>query len=192
MVVFQIIAFTVAVFIANVISGGLINNYFALTPSTFLTQPWTIVTSIFLHGNLMHIFFNMFGLFMFGPYLQAKIGTKNFLYLYFASGIVGNMGYMITSGFGSVPVVGASGAIFGVLGTLAILQPNLMIFVGFIPMPIWMASIFWLITETVYGFGQLQAGVANFAHVFGLFGGLLFGGIFKKQIIAKGGWLHDE
>ncbi len=192
MVVLQLIAFTAGVFIADVFSGGLLSHYFALTPALVFQQPWTLITPIFLHGSILHLFFNMFGLLMFGNFLISKIGTKRFLMLYFGAGILGNIGYVITAGLDStVPVIGASGSVFGILGALAILQPNLMIFVGFIPMPIWVASIFWIFMEFSYGISGAQPGIANFAHLFGLIGGLLTGWKLKKEIIDKGKWLNE-
>ncbi|MFH1750324.1 MAG: rhomboid family intramembrane serine protease [Candidatus Micrarchaeota archaeon] len=191
MVVIQLILFIVGVFFADLLSGGVLNGLFAMTPSHLLTEPWTIITSMFLHGNFLHLFFNMFGLFMFGPFLEAKVGGRNLLILFFACGILGNMGYAVTSGFGNVPVIGASGAIYGILGALAILQPNLMVFVGFIPMPIYIAAVFWFFAEFAYGITGVQQGIANFAHLFGLFGGLIAGKFFRKELVTKGSWLND-
>ncbi|MFH1257417.1 MAG: rhomboid family intramembrane serine protease [Candidatus Micrarchaeota archaeon] len=182
---------TILVFILQVLFGAPFNSFFSLTPSLLLQQPWTLVTSMFLHGSVLHIFFNMFGLLMFGPFLESKIGRNNFLLVYFASGILGSIGFAITSGFGNIPVVGASGAIYGILGCLALLQPNLTVLVFFFPMPIYMAAIFWFFIEFSNGIGDLQPGIANFAHVFGLVGGLLAGYYLKKKIIRKGHWLHE-
>lgn len=191
MAVIILIIATVLVFALQVLSGGLVSNYFALTPALVLQQPWAIVSAIFLHGSPIHLFFNMFGLLMFGPLLEQKIGSRNFLMLYFASGIIGNLGYIFTAFGSATPVLGASGAIYGVLGALAILQPNLMVFVGFFPMPMYMAAVFWVFAEFSAGVGGTQPGIANFAHLFGLFGGLLFGRHFKSEILKRGGWLHD-
>ncbi|MEK6843032.1 MAG: rhomboid family intramembrane serine protease [Candidatus Micrarchaeota archaeon] len=189
----QILGITIAAFLLDFATGYSLSSYFALTPATALFQPWTFITSIFLHGNLLHIFFNMFGLLMFGPLLEQKIGEKNFILLYLTCGILGNIGYVITSGLTStVPVVGASGAIYGILGALALLQPNLVVFVGFIPMPIYIAAIFWFFMEFGNGITGSQPGIANFAYVFGLFGGLVIGKILKNKIISKGHWLYDQ
>ncbi|MFH0971951.1 MAG: rhomboid family intramembrane serine protease [Candidatus Micrarchaeota archaeon] len=193
MVVPYLIAITALIFFADTLMGGLLSKFFALTPALVATQPWTLVTSMFLHGSILHIFFNMFGLLMFGPFLETKVGKKNFLLIYFASGIMGNLGYIFTAGLGStVPVIGASGAIFGVLGALALLQPNMMVFVGFIPMPIYMAAIFWFFMELTSGVTGSEPGIANFAHVFGLAGGLAIANRLKKEVIKKGRWLNAD
>lgn len=192
MAVKQILAATVAIFFLDVLAGGLLSRFLALTPALVMAQPWTIVTSIFLHGGIMHIFLNMFGLLMFGPILEAKIGGKNFVYLYLISGIIGNLGYILTAGMGGLPVLGASGAIYGILGALAVLQPNLMVLVWFMPMPIYMAAVAWFFIELGSGITGAQPGIANFAHLFGLFGGIGLGMMFKKEIISKGGWLHED
>lgn len=192
MVAIQIIIFTAAAFFVDVFTGGMLSRSLVLDPGRFMQQPWTLITSIFLHGSIVHLFFNMFGLLIFGPLLEAKIGSRNFIFLYFASGIIGNIGYVLTSGLGGLPVLGASGAIYGILGCLAVIQPNLMVLVMFIPMPIYLAAVFWFFMEFSAGVTGAQPGIANFAHLFGLFGGLLYGRIVKKKIIAKGGWMHEE
>jgi uncharacterized protein len=192
MITFYLIAITAVVFLIDMFTGNFLSANFALVPALALSKPWTLVTSIFLHGGIIHIFFNMFGLLMFGPMLESKIGKNNFLIVYFASGLIGNIGYILTAGFGGSPVLGASGAIYGILGALAILQPNLMVLVGFIPMPIYMASIFWIFMEFSAGITGAQPGIANFAHLFGLIGGLGIGRQLKKDIIKKGGWLGEE
>lgn len=100
----------------------------ALTPAYILSgeKLWTILTSMFMHGSFFHIFANMFSLFFIGSFLEKIIGKKRFLGVYLISGLVGSIFYIISSlifGSLSVPAVGASGAIFGLLGALAFLVP---------------------------------------------------------------------
>lgn len=191
MAVLYIIAITIAAFFVDVLTSGLLSANFVLVPNLVLLKPWTLITSMFLHGGLIHLLFNMLGLFMFGPLLESKIGTKNFLILYFACGLLGNLGYIVTSGGGNIGVLGASGAIYGVLGALAILQPSLIVFVGFVPLPIYFAAIFWFIMEFTYGITGSQTGIANFAHLFGLIGGLALGKIYKRDYMNKRSPLYD-
>lgn len=170
---------TISAFVLQLVAPPLV-PYLWLDPKTAFAMPWTFVTSIFLHGGLMHLFFNMFALVIFGPLLEGRIGGNNFIALYFISGLAGGLGYIVTGG--SVPALGASGAIFGILGALAFLEPNMIVFVGWIPMPMWLAGIFWFITEIIYGVASLT-NIANFAHVFGLVVGYFYARALKPKLV---------
>ncbi|HZD05091.1 MAG TPA: rhomboid family intramembrane serine protease, partial [Longimicrobiales bacterium] len=85
----------------------------ALVPTQVFVRPWTVVTYMFLHAGLAHIFFNMIGLFFFGPRLEAWLGGRDFLKLYFLSGIGGAAFTFLFQP--QYPVVGASAAVYGVL-----------------------------------------------------------------------------
>jgi membrane associated rhomboid family serine protease len=103
-------------------------NNLALTPSLILSGKslWTFITSIFVHGSFFHLFANMFSLYFVGGFLEKLIGKKRFFWVYFISGIFGGIFYILASMFFGnllVPAVGASGAIFGLLGVLAVLVP---------------------------------------------------------------------
>lgn len=149
------------------------------TPALALQQPWTWVTSLFLHASLTHVFFNGFALFMFGPFLETKIGGNRFLALYFGAGLVANLAYLLTAADPLVPGLGASGAIFGILGALAVLEPHVTIFLGFVPMPMWVAAIVWVVLETVSSF--TPSAIANTAHLGGLFAGFAYGFYLRKR-----------
>jgi membrane associated rhomboid family serine protease len=111
--------------LANVIVAVLVQMRaplydFAFVPAYVLQRPWTLVTYMFLHGGFMHLLFNMIGLFFFGPRLEVRLGSRHFLGLYFTAGIVGALLHMASAfAAGSsgpyVPMVGASGAVFGIL-----------------------------------------------------------------------------
>ncbi len=169
-----ILAVTVAAFFLQLAVPGF-TEFLILDPVHLFQQPWTLVTSMFLHGNFTHLFFNMFALIIFGPLLEGKIGGRHYITLYFIAGLAGGIGYIVTGG--SSPALGASGAIFGILGALAFIEPNMIVFVGMIPMPMWLAGIFWFITETVSGVYELS-NIANFAHVFGL----VIGYFYARQV----------
>ncbi|RLG12150.1 hypothetical protein DRN73_03390 [Candidatus Pacearchaeota archaeon] len=104
-----------------------IKNNIALDPILILQGKnlWTILTSMFMHGNFFHIFANMFSLFFIGNFLEKLIGRKRFFWVYMISGIIGGLFFVGASFFmgTSTPAVGASGAIFGLLGVLAVLVP---------------------------------------------------------------------
>jgi len=103
-------------------------DYIALKPSNILQEKylWTFLTSMFMHAGFFHIFANMFSLFFIGGFLEKLIGKKRFFWIYIFSGLVGGLFYVIASiifGGVDIPAVGASGAIFGLLGVLAVLVP---------------------------------------------------------------------
>ncbi|MCB9282527.1 MAG: rhomboid family intramembrane serine protease [Lewinellaceae bacterium] len=153
-------------------------------PTSEFFRPYQIVTHMFMHGNLTHLFFNMFGLFMFGPPLESIWGPKRFLGYYLITGF-GALGLHLLAtyieiqmdpGMAStinVPMLGASGAIFGLLAGFGMIFPNATIMLLFPPIPI-KAKYFVLIyaaIEFFLGVSNPNGGVAHFAHV----GGALFG-----------------
>ncbi len=105
-----------------------IMDNFALVPSAIISgnSLWTLLTSMFLHAGFFHLFANMFSLFFIGNFLENLIGKKRFFWTYIISGLVGGLFYVFASfifGGMDIPAVGASGAIFGLLGVLAVLVP---------------------------------------------------------------------
>jgi len=155
---------------------------FAFTPALAAERPWTFVTAMFLHADIYHLFFNMFALLMFGLMLENIVGPVRYVIIYFVSGIMGGVGYMLTASSSAIPAVGASGAIYGIMGTLAIMMPFQMVWIfGFFPMPMVVASVFWVLS----GFLGLFApgSIAHGAHLGGLFIGFLFGVYLRRQLI---------
>ena len=151
-----------------------ITDEFLLNSSLVLERPWTIVTSMFLHGSLEHLFFNMFALILFGIILENIIGGRKFLIVYFVSGIFASLGALIYTAS-----LGASGAIFGILGCLALLRPRATIYVYFIPMPMMAAVVVWILIDLFGLF--IPSDIANMAHIVGLIVGLIFGFFLRKQ-----------
>lgn len=153
---------------------------FAFTPSLALERPWTFITSIFLHGGVSHLFFNMFALFMFGLVLESRIGSRNFIILFLLAGIAGSLGYMATASDKTIPAIGASGSIYGVLGALAVIMPFMVVWVfGMAPMPMIAVAFVYALMEFFGLFAP--GGIAHGAHLGGLFIGLIFGLYFRKQ-----------
>jgi len=149
---------------------------FWFNPAAALAQPWTFITSIFLHGGFAHLFFNGFALFMFGPFLEQRIGSRRFLEVFFAAGIAGSIFYYLFVVAGitpNLPALGASGAIFGILGALAVLTPDLQVLVFFFPMRMQQAAIVWVLFEFLGTFNT-SSGIASAAHLGGLFIGLAY------------------
>lgn len=179
----------VAIFIIEILSPNII-GIFAFSPSTFFYEPWTIITSMFLHSGITHLFFNMFALFMFGNMLERKVGTKYFLMVYIASGILGAVGFGLTSPNGAA--VGASGAIYGIIGALALLEPNITIFLMGIPMPMYIGGFVYALIELIGMGGSNSFGsndnIAHSAHLVGLIGGVLTALIWKTREKPKYEW----
>ncbi len=181
-VVMPLIGINIVVFVLQFVFTN-ITNTFVLFPSQILSRPWILITSMFLHGSGSHIFYNMYGLLIFGPLLEEKIGPKRFLSLYLISGILAGLGHVVLSKliYGTAPpALGASGALMGIIGALIILMPDLRLLLFFaIPMPLWVAGILWAVIDFVGIF--LPSNVANLAHLVGLGVGLLYGLYLKKQ-----------
>lgn len=123
-----------------------IKSFFALIPATpMLTlQLWRLITYQFLHWDFNHILFNMIGLFFLGPSLEHQWGSKKFLTFYLSCGVAGGLFFilLVMAGFLSAgPMVGASGAILGVLTACAILFPHFVVFIVIFPVPIRVAAV---------------------------------------------------
>ena len=151
-----------------------------------LARPWTLITHMFLHSpnNITHILFNMVTLFFFGPYLEKLIGKKSFVFMYFVSGIVAAIGFILFEGNTGNGLVGASGAIYGVLGAVAVLNPNLQVFVFFIPMKIKYMIVFFALIS-IFMMGGSGSTIAHAAHLSGLIIGLGFGYYYRNPLKEK-------
>ena len=157
-----------AVFVLQNIFPNLLQP-FALVSSQVLSQPWTIVTYIFLHGNLSHIFSNIFSLILFGFILEKIVGSKNLLFVFFSAGILSG----IASAFFYDSVIGASGAIFGILGLLAVVRPKMVVLAFGIPIPMVIAVALWALLDL--GGAFYPSSIANIGHLAGLAGGIVIG-----------------
>lgn len=149
---------------------------FILNADDVLSKPWTVITYMFLHAGILHIFFNMLMLFFFGPLLERQIGSLRFLALFLASGILAGLAQALIFGGN---VLGASAAIFGVMGTLAALMPNLRIFLYFVPMKIIYAVLLFAFLDLI----MIRSGdqIAHLAHLVGLAIGLAYGYLLRKS-----------
>lgn len=144
---------------------------FVLVPILIPYRPWTVVTYLFLHAGFAHLFFNMLALYFFGPRLEARIGGRHFIGLYLTSGIVGALVSLVTP---TALIVGASGAVFGVMLGFAHYWPR-------DPVYIWgllRIEARWLVilmtVMALFGGFTGQQGIANFAHLGGFAGGFLY------------------
>ena len=148
-VVKWLLIINVAVFFVSIIIrplGVFIYKWFELSAGSlfYILQLWRLVTYQFLHVGLWHIFFNMLGLFFLGPVLERHFGSKKFLPFYLGCGIAGGLFYLLLASVGFLPahsMVGASGAILGMLAACAILFPHFVVFIFVFPVPIRVAAI---------------------------------------------------
>lgn len=146
-------------------------NQLVLVPVRIPQRPWSIVTYAFLHADFFHLLFNMIGLFFFGPRLESVLGSRHFLGLYFTSAVAAAIASLLTP---FAAIVGASGAVFGILFGFAKFWPRDRIyFWGVIPIEARWFIVLLAIYSIVGGFTS-GGGVAHFAHLGGLVGGWLF------------------
>ncbi len=162
-------------YIATEIAPGLV-YFFGLQPYRFPDWPWTIVTSLFIHGGLWHVIANMVTLLFFGTYLLRLVGGGRFLLVYFGGGILGSILFILLAPPLSI-AVGASGAVFALGGALAVMRPKLKVLVFPLPfpLPLWAAVIGGFLILSLFPHIAWQA------HLGGLVLGLISGYFFRER-----------
>jgi membrane associated rhomboid family serine protease len=186
-VLWFLIALNVVIFILEIAigeypivrNGEIVNRVvllLGLRPDQLSQQPWTIISSMFVHGGFGHILFNMIALYFLGSFLIRAAGEKSFLAVFFLGGLVGNILYILLTHPSSTGI-GASGGIFALAGALAVIVPRVPVFIFFIPipMPLWVAIIILVIISFLF------SGIAWQAHIGGLLLGLAAGLIFRRR-----------
>jgi membrane associated rhomboid family serine protease len=182
--VISLIIANVVVFVLQSLSNGVIDAFFALWPLQAIDgqsyfHVWQIVTYAFLHStdNILHLLFNMFGLWMFGTEIERYVGPRRLLACYFASVITAALTQLfVPMLFGAPPgpTIGASGGVFGLILAYAIMFPKRKVAVYFlIPMPTWLFATLYAAIELFQGVTGSQSGVAHFAHLGGMVGSAL-------------------
>lgn len=173
--IWVIIGTSLILFIATAINSNLI-FLLGLSLAGLIERPWTIMTNLFVHGSIWHIFANMFTLFFFGRFLYLLVGGRRFLLVYFIGGLLGNIFYLLLAPPLSIGI-GASGAVFALGGALAVMRPRLKVIIFPIPapLPLWVAVIggFLVISFLPH--------IAWQAHLGGLVFGLIMGYFFRKR-----------
>jgi membrane associated rhomboid family serine protease len=146
-----------------------LTSLFAFSASRFFVAPWTPITYMFVHGGIGHIFFNMLVLYFFGPRVEARLGSGRFIALYLVSGLTGAL---LSSYNPMVPIIGASGAVYGVELAYARYWPRDKIYVyGVLPIEArWLVVIMTVISF----FGIGGSGIAHLAHLGGFVGAAVF------------------
>jgi uncharacterized protein len=196
--IINVIFFLISTIFISIFGAEQVFYWIALQPNAFFSGAvWTLITSMFMHGSLTHLFVNMVSLFFIGNFVEKLIGRKRYLWFYLISGIIAGLtfvflAYFFGTGigeniFGSAQVfaVGASGAIFALGGLLAILTPKMRVYVFFfIPMQMWIAMVVLLVVLWV---ASISAGLpfGNTAHFGGLLAGVIYGVYLKKKYKRK-------
>jgi membrane associated rhomboid family serine protease len=168
----------VIVFLLQQVAGNVLTALFALwSVGDSLFQPWQLLTYSFLHGGLLHIFFNMFALYMFGSPLEMFWGGRRYAFYYLASILTAAATELLVMNATQVggPVIGASGGVFGLLLAFAWYFPRQRLFIIPIPVPLpaWLFVTLYGLAELFFGVTGIQPGVAHFAHLGGMLGGAL-------------------
>lgn len=152
----------------------------AFVADRFWRAPWTIITSVFLHnpGDYMHLLNNLFFLALFGFMLERFVGTRRFLLIFLSSGIVANLSAFMF--YPSTPVLGASGAVSGIVAALAVVRPRTIGLLWGVPAPMWAVLLGWIGINAL-GFNA-SGNIAFEAHLFGLIYGVLIGAFLRDNM----------
>lgn len=185
-----LIANTVVFLLTAIVGGSFFYSWFGFTAANALTRPWGAVTYMFLHGDLWHLLLNMLVLFFFGPPLENRWGSSEFLKYYLLCGLGG-----VALSFVFAPqasIIGASAAIYGLMLAFAWYWPETPIYVwGIFPVKAkWLVGFFFVLTF-ISAFGRAGGGIAHFAHL----GGLLTGVGYLKfgdRLVARLGEIRSS
>lgn len=176
-VIKPIIILNVVVFFVQMMfrHHGLVEGLFALD-ATRPFQIWRLVTYQFLHGGLWHLFFNMYGVWIFGRLVERALGPRRFLQMYLYSGAIGGILWLLFTWGQRALCVGASGSLFGVLAAAALAFPDMRLALLFPPVVLPMRTFVFIygFIEVLNSFAPGASGVAHLAHVGGLLGGFIY------------------
>ncbi|MBI4422770.1 MAG: rhomboid family intramembrane serine protease [Elusimicrobia bacterium] len=179
-------------FVLAQIVGGKFYELFGLVPAHVLQDRWVWqpLSYLFIHGSFMHLLFNVFALWMFGMPVEAQWGARDFLKYYFLCGIGAGLLSIASSPGSAYPIIGASGAVYGLLVAFAMLYPDAVIYLYFFfPVKASHMAILFGVIEFFASATQATPGVARFAHL----GGMVIGYVYIRwwwilKIRLKGLW----
>jgi len=190
LILINILAFVI--FTILISSGVIAMDYIAIKPENILSGKylWTFLTSMFMHAGFFHLFVNMLSLFFVGSLVEKILGRRRYICFYLLAGLFASLLFVVLSlAFSSdfsTYAVGASGALFGLVGMLMLMTPNLPVYVMFIPIPIKMKYaapglliVLWLISLAA------NVGIGNTAHLGGLLAGLIYGVYLRRRFPNK-------
>ncbi|MBI5246464.1 MAG: rhomboid family intramembrane serine protease [Elusimicrobia bacterium] len=164
-------------FVAALVVGPELNQLFGLVPQQVVFQRWIWqpVTYLFLHGNMWHLIFNLFALWMFGMPVESQWGERDFLKYYFLCGLGAAGAHLALAPHSPIPVIGASGSVYGLLVAFAMLYPDAVVYLYFlIPIKAAHMAILFGAIEFFAGASGTTPGVARFAHLGGMITGYLY------------------
>jgi rhomboid family protein len=155
--------------------------------------PWTVLTAMFMHGGWLHVIGNMWFLWIFGDNVEGAMGRLRFIAFYLVCGLAAAFAQVLVTPSSTAPMVGASGAIAGVLGAYLLLFPGarvrclwvLVVFVTFVNVPAWALLGLWFLSQF---FVPLESGVAWMAHVGGFLAGAILVRLFAAPPRARSAW----
>lgn len=208
-ITYLLVFLNIAIFLVELTAPD-IESFFSLyafTPANFvfwdLSTWWPIITAAFLHGGISHILFNMLFLWVFGDNVEDSLGTVKYLLFYLGATVSAGLLQYITDPGSTIPMIGASGAVSGILGYYLIIFPRhsiktLLFFAGGVfirELPAQIFLAYWAITQFFSGFGSLasaqEGGTAWFAHIGGFIFGVIIGYLLlarKPRTYAQGGY----
>ena len=203
-----LIALNIIVFVYELSLGRAVDAfmlYYGLVPAAFSWM--NVITSMFLHGGFLHVAGNMLYLWIFGDNVEDRMGHGRFLVFYLLCGIAAALAQTITAPDSTVPMVGASGAIAGVMGAYFVLYPRsrivtllpLFFFFQVIEVPAIAFLGIWFLMQFVSGVGSIVSvgqntatgGIAFWAHVAGFVAGITGVFVFKRPERQRVEWWHD-
>ena len=182
-VLWFLIALNVLIFIIELAVGGYpitvdnpVVRLLGLSTMQLSQQPWSIISSVFVHGGFGHILFNMISLYFLGGFFLRAVGERSFLAVFFLGGLAGNALYVLLVP-PNVIGIGASGAIFAIGGALAVLVPRMPVYILFvpIPMPLWVAILIFFLLSFLF------SGIAWQAHLGGVLAGVIAGFALRRR-----------
>ncbi|MCK4936295.1 MAG: rhomboid family intramembrane serine protease [Elusimicrobiales bacterium] len=172
------------VFVLELFLKNYLVYYFGLIPLRVIDSfwIWQTVTYLFLHGGFWHFFFNILMLWIFGRIIESALGTREFLFYFFVCGIGAGIISIVFS-FGSPrPIIGASGAIYGLMVAFAILYPKQIVYLYFVlPVKAWQMAAILVVMELAMSFSTTNSNIANVAHLGGMFIGYLYFKLGRKN-----------
>jgi len=193
-VTYGLIVLNVLFFLVELNGGEAFIQQWSVVPRRLLANPAsdfpTIFTSMFMHGGWLHLLGNMLYLWIFGDNVEDNFGHAKFLVFYLLCGVAATFAQVLVSSNSSVPNLGASGAIAGVLGAYIVMFPRgqvrVMMGRGIIPMPALVVIGFWIVLQFISGIGSISqtadtGGVAYLAHIGGFIAGLVLTFLFRAS-----------
>jgi membrane associated rhomboid family serine protease len=209
-VTFVLIVLNVAVFVYELTLGSMSNEVFvesfAVIPARLFAPgagagavpaAATLFTSMFLHGGFLHVAGNMLYLWVFGNNIEDSMGRGRFILFYALCGCIAAYAHAFANRYSATPMIGASGAVSGVLGAYLLLYPRArvvtLVFFGFfvrtVEIPAMVVLGFWFLLQflNVLLSSGASGGVAWYAHVAGFVSGMLLIGLFKRKDVSFGG-----